>query len=208
MVDGEPTITPFFLYALKSTTLFYTIIIQQTSHLFSLKRRPMTTLLLSLGIWAAEHLSPTVGLEPDLSIAINGTPVPADNLYGVPVEIFEGTVNNLTDKGMEKFNLRLFGDKTTLERYRDRTSKRSIDSFREELRWMYNRIMETNDLKYRWDIAVASPNDRVFPYNNVKGYWSKRETTSLVSLNLPHYPFFNWENFYEMVDYLKSLAAK
>lgn len=162
----------------------------------------------SLGIWAAEYLSSSMGLEPDLSIAINGTPVPADDLYGVPLDIFEGTLNKLSDQGMEKFNLRLFGDKTTLDKYRDRTSRRSVDSFREELRWMYNRIMETNDLKYRWDIAVASPDDRIFPYKNVIGYWSKRESTSLVSLELPHYPFFHWESFMEMINYLKSSAGK
>ena len=161
----------------------------------------------SLGIWAAEYLSPTMNLKPDLSIAVSGTPVPADDHYGVPVEIFEGTLNNISDQGMEKFNLRLFGDKPTLEKFRDRTSKRSVQSFREELRWMYNRIMETNDLKYNWDIAVTSPNDRVFPFKNVIGYWSKRDLTNLVELNLPHYPFYNWESFSSMIDDLREKAG-
>ena len=158
----------------------------------------------SLGIWAAEFFSSTMNLKPDLSIAVCGTPVPADNLYGIPLEIFEGTLNKLTEQGMEKFNLRLFGDKGTLDKFRDRTSQRSVESFREELRWLYNRIMETNDLNYRWDIAIASPEDRVFPFKNVSDYWSKRESTKLLSLDLPHYPFFKWSSFLEMIDDLKS----
>ncbi|MDX2415365.1 MAG: DUF452 family protein [Bacteroidales bacterium] len=158
----------------------------------------------SLGIWAAEFFSSTMNLKPDLSIAVCGTPVPADNLYGIPLEIFEGTINKLTEQGMEKFNLRLFGDKGTLDKFRDRTSQRSVESFREELRWMYNRIMETNDLNYRWDIAIASPKDRIFPFKNVSDYWSKRDTTKLLSLDIPHYPFFKWSSFLEMIDDLKS----
>lgn len=164
----------------------------------------ITLVAWSLGVWAAEYMSSKMNLKPDLSIAINGTPVPADDLYGVPVDIIEGTVNNLSGHGMEKYNLRLFGDKKTLDTYHDRVSKRTIESLREELRWMYNRIMETNDLKYRWDIAVASPEDRVFPYKNVMGYWTKRQNTSVVCLDLPHYPFFHWANFMEMIDDLKS----
>lgn len=157
----------------------------------------------SLGIWAAEYLSGTMDLKPDFSIAVNGTPVPADNLYGIPLDVFEGTVNNLSEQGLEKFNLRIFGDKKTLDLYRDRTSQRTLESLKDELRWMYNRIMETNDLNYTWDIATASPDDRVFPYKNVYDYWSKRDKTRLLTIDMPHYPFFKWNNFGEMIDELK-----
>lgn len=158
----------------------------------------------SLGIWAAEYLSATMNLKPDFSIAVCGTPVPADDLYGIPLGIFEGTVNKLTEQGMEKYYLRLFGDKANLEKYRDRTSQKSIEWFREELRWMYNRIMETNDLSYRWDIAVASTEDRIFPYKNVCDYWSRRKSTKLISLDLSHYAFSKWNSFMEMIEDLKS----
>lgn len=158
----------------------------------------------SLGIWAAEHLAGKMDLKPDLSIAVNGTPYPADDLYGIPLDIFEGTLNKLTDKAWEKFNLRIFGDKKTLDMYRDRTSQRSLESLREELRWMYNRIMETHELNYNWTIAVASPDDRIFPFKNVHEFWSKRSTTKLLTIDMPHYPFFKWDNFRQMVDELKK----
>ncbi len=158
----------------------------------------------SLGVWAAEYMFASMKLKPDLSIAINGTPVPADNRYGIPVDLFEGTLNRLTEAGMEKFNLRLFGNKSTLENNLDKVSKRSVNSFRDELRWMYNRIMEPNDQKYRWDIAFTSIADRIFPYENVTGYWSQRKETKIISMDLPHYPFFHWNSFSEMIDDLTA----
>ena len=39
----------------------------------------------SIGVWAAEYLLPKTGIRPDITIAVNGTPIPADDYYGVPV---------------------------------------------------------------------------------------------------------------------------
>ncbi|HDZ40727.1 MAG TPA: DUF452 family protein [Bacteroidetes bacterium] len=156
----------------------------------------------SLGVWAAEYMSGSMNLNPDLAIAVNGTPIPADDRYGIPPEIFEGTLNNIDEKGMEKFNIRLFGSKSVLEVNMDKLSKRSIESYASELRWLYNRIMENPDRKYRWDIALISSNDRVFPPSNMINYWTGRKNTVLVTADLPHYPFYYWGNFDNMIKYL------
>jgi biotin synthesis protein BioG len=87
----------------------------------------------SLGVWAAEYLSDKTGIKPDLTIAVNGTPVPADNHYGIPLNIFEGTLNNITEENMDKFYLRMFGDKKTYLRNADRIPHRSLKSLNDEL---------------------------------------------------------------------------
>lgn len=161
----------------------------------------------SLGVWAAEYMSESMNLHPDLTIAINGTPLPADDRYGIPLEIFEGTLNNINEKGMEKFNIRLFGSKAVLENNLDKLSKRSIESYGSELRWLYNRIMENPDRKYRWDIALISTNDRVFPTSNMLNYWSGRKGTSFITMDLPHYPFHYWGNFDNMIASLLEKSA-
>lgn len=153
----------------------------------------------SLGVWAAEYMSESMNLNPDLTIAVNGTPIPADNKYGIPLEIFEGTLNRMDKSGIEKFSLRMFGNKTALESNADKLSKRSIDSYCAELRWLYNRIMENPDKKYRWDIAVSSINDRVFPSCNQINYWRKRKDTRHIEIDQPHYPFHYWGSFENMI---------
>ncbi|TFH33916.1 MAG: DUF452 family protein, partial [Bacteroidia bacterium] len=166
--------------------------------------RHITVIGWSMGVWAAEYMAASMNLKPDLSIAINGTPFPADNRYGIPLEVFEGTLNRLDDRVIYKYHLRLFGKKKVLEENIDKISARSLKSFTDELRWLYNRIMETYEKRYSWDISLICSEDRVFPFNNMLNYWNTRKETKLCSLALPHYPFFKWKSFREMVDFLCS----
>jgi biotin synthesis protein BioG len=158
----------------------------------------------SLGVWAAEHLSKKTGIKPDITIAVNGTPVPADNQYGIPLNVFEGTLNNITETNIEKFYLRMFGDKKTYLANIDRVPKRSLKSLHDELRWLYNRMMEPKDSEFKWDYAVTSEIDRVFPSENMHSYWLKEKDTKHMVLPLPHYFFHKWSSFTDFISFVES----
>ena len=156
----------------------------------------------SLGVWAAEYLLPRTGIKPDITIAVNGTPVPADDLYGIPLHVFEGTLNNITEQNMEKFYLRMFGDKRTYKLNIDRIPSRTIKSLHDELRWLYNRIMEQKEPGFRWDYAVTSEKDRVFPSKNLNGYWQKETKTKHIVLPMAHYLFHEWSSFNDFIQFV------
>lgn len=156
----------------------------------------------SLGVWAAEYLSARTGIKPDITIAVNGTPVPADDKYGIPLKTFEGTLNNLSGENMGKFFLRMFGDKTTYLRNADRIPMRSVRSLHDELRWLYNRMMEPFEPGFRWDYAISCENDRVFPSKNLTGYWNRAAPTRHIVLKLPHYLFHEWDSFPEFIRFV------
>ncbi len=158
----------------------------------------------SLGVWAAEYLSKKTGIKPDITIAVNGTPVPADNQYGIPLNVFEGTLNNITEANIEKFYLRMFGDKKTFLANIDRVPKRGIKSLQDELRWLYNRIMEPKDNGFKWNYAVTSEIDRVFPSENMHSYWEKEKDTKHIVLPLPHYFFHKWPSFMDFIAFVES----
>jgi pimeloyl-[acyl-carrier protein] methyl ester esterase len=162
----------------------------------------------SLGVWAAEYLSPKTGIKPDVTIAVNGTPVPADDQFGIPLNIFEGTLNNISEKNMMKFYLRMFGDKKTYRLNIDRIPHRTVKSLHDELRWLYNRIMEQKEPGFRWDYAVTSESDRVFPAKNQKAYWGKEENTKHILLPLNHYLFHNWKSFSEFIEFVEMYKKK
>jgi biotin synthesis protein BioG len=162
----------------------------------------------SLGVWAADYLSLKTGINPDITIAVNGTPVPADDRYGIPLKVFEGTLNNITELNIEKFYLRMFGDKRTFRMNAERIPHRTIKSLHDELRWLYNRIMEQTESGFRWDYAVSSENDRVFPSENVKCYWKKQKLTRHIILPLPHYPFNRWNSFDEFINFVEQFRKK
>jgi pimeloyl-[acyl-carrier protein] methyl ester esterase len=162
----------------------------------------------SLGVWAAEYLSSKTGIKPDITIAVNGTPIPADNQYGIPLNVFEGTLNNITEENMEKFYFRMFGDKKNYLLNIDKVPHRTLKSLHDELRWLYNRIMEQKEPGFRWDYAITSKIDRVFPSENTQSYWSKEKETRHIILPYPHYFFHKWSNYLEFVGFIESYRKK
>jgi pimeloyl-[acyl-carrier protein] methyl ester esterase len=168
----------------------------------------ITMIAWSLGVWAAEYLMPKTGIIPDVTIAINGTPVPADNQYGIPLKIFEGTLNNITEQNIEKFYFRMFGDKKTYLRNIDRIPHRTLKSLHDELRWLYNRIMEQKEPGFRWNYAVSSEVDRVFPSENMESYWRCEQNTKHVIVPLPHYFFHKWSSFTDFISFTETFFDK
>lgn len=162
----------------------------------------------SMGVWATEYLINKVGIRPDFSIAVNGTPYPADDRFGIPLAEFEKTLNGITDRNMLKFYLRMFGDKKTYLANIDRVPARKVKSLSDELRWMYNRIMEQKDPGFKWDVALISKNDRIFPTSNLLAYWQTVPDTAYVVLPQPHYLFHSWQSFSQLTEYCESLKRK
>jgi biotin synthesis protein BioG len=165
--------------------------------------RRVTVIGWSLGVWAAEFYSRKMGIRPDLTIAINGTPVAADDHYGVPLKIFEATLNNITNYSMAKFYLRVFGNKSSFERNRPIIPSRSVKSLHDELRWIYNRMMEPVQTGFVWDYSLIGTEDRVFRASNLISYWNMHPETRQIIVESPHYLFDNWKTLDELIRYVR-----
>ena len=98
----------------------------------------------------------------------------------------------------------MFGDKKSYLSNIDRIPHRTLKSLHDELRWLYNRIMEQKDPGFRWDYAVTSDIDRVFPSKNLEGYWEKEKHTKNIVLKLPHYLFNEWKSFPEFISFVEN----
>lgn len=165
--------------------------------------RRVTVIGWSLGVWAAEFYSRRMGIRPDLTIAINGTPVAADDHYGVPLKIFEATLNNITNYSMAKFYLRVFGNKSSFERNRPIIPSRSVKSLHDELRWIYNRMMEPVQTGFVWDYSLIGTEDRVFRASNLISYWNMHPETRQIIVESPHYLFDNWKTLDELIRFVR-----
>ena len=143
-----------------------------------------------------------------MTIAVNGTPIPADDHYGIPLSVFESTLNNITEENMENFYIRMFGDKKTYKTNIDRVPVRTVKSLHDELRWLYNRIMEQKEPGFRWDYAVISSKDKVFPSKNLLGYWRKEKNTKQIILPLSHYLFHEWNSYSDFISFVENYEIK
>ena len=156
----------------------------------------------SLGVWAAEYYSRKSGITPDLTIAINGTPVAADDRYGIPLRIFEATLNNITDYSMAKFYLRVFGSKSHFEANKPYIPVRTEKSLHDDLRWLYNRMMEPVETGFVWDYSVIGSDDRIFRAPNLISYWSEHPETRQIIVPAPHFMFDHWSSLSDLIRFV------
>jgi pimeloyl-[acyl-carrier protein] methyl ester esterase len=189
--------------------LFYNYSADEALVLPEMKTYDKITLIgWAFGVWAAEYLFPRTGLKPDLTIAVNGTPIPADDQYGIPINLIEGTLNNITDETIGKFHLRMFGDKKTYETNVARVPHRTLKSLHDELRWLYNRIMEQKEPGFKWNYAVTSKIDRVYPSRQLIDYWSRQKETNHIIVPFPHYFFHKWDSFNGFIDFVENYQSR
>ena len=154
----------------------------------------------SLGVWEAQRLWAGKRLFTTAT-AINGTPCPLHDRYGIPVLIFEGTLARIDAEGMRRFNRRMCGDRETLSLYM-RLPARPLEEIRDELRSLYERIRLFSNEPSRpedssfWSRAILSTNDQIFPINNLRRYWRGR--CPIQEIEAAHLPFYHYQTWQEL----------
>lgn len=156
----------------------------------------------SMGVRMAE-LAIGGKYEPATATAINGTPRPIDDCYGIPVDIFRGTLDNLTAEGLNRFNRRMCGSRDILARYGE-TPPRMLEEVRDELQHIYSLCHADPSpddspayAPIHWTRAIVGSDDRIFPAANQLGYWLTR-CPEVQEIKAPHYPFTLWEQWNEL----------
>lgn len=148
----------------------------------------------SLGVWVATYLW-AGKFRFSSATAINGTPFPVDEQYGIPPAIFEGTLANIHEEGMKRFNRRMCGDKETLGKYLGFPA-RPLEEVKEELTSLHQHILSEREMFTKdrifdfWNQAVVSTEDRIFPTANLLNYWEGR--CPVITIKAPHLPFYKF----------------
>ncbi|KGN78549.1 hypothetical protein HQ35_10075 [Porphyromonas cangingivalis] len=143
----------------------------------------------SMGVWAADklaHLFP----EDTYGVAINGTPLPMHNDYGIPDLIFQGTLDGLNDENRARFDRRMCGGKSLLALYQS-FSARSTDDLRDELLSVYEQVkgLDASTPSLAWRKAYVGTKDLIVPPDNQTNYWSRFGTEVRILDDIGHYPF-------------------
>lgn len=150
----------------------------------------------SLGVWVASYLFERNTIPFVSATAINGTPCPIHNETGIPEAIFEGTLQNITEEGMHRFNRRMCGNREILQQY-EQCPARPISEIREELLALYQYIKEIGALSPTfWTEVLLSKADRIFPADNLRNYW--QGYCAVTEIEAPHYPFYLWNQWNEI----------
>jgi biotin synthesis protein BioG len=142
----------------------------------------------SMGVWAATRVMPQLALPIATGIAINGTPYPSDERFGIPPAIFRGTLDGLTGASLHKFLRRMCADGTAFRAFLEVTPRRPLEELREELERIEEnyKLQITNykgadkgiddSIVFHWQQAVIGSADRIIPPANQLQAWQKLGT--------------------------------
>lgn len=136
----------------------------------------------SYGVWAAEQIFG--GWSFVQAVAVNGTPMPVDENYGIAKRLFDLTVRGVEKTGLEKFAQRMCdGADRVVE------IKRSKDECVEELKALGQQFETEYIPGIEWSRAVVGGRDLIFPPDAQKRYWSKAGVEVEYVEQMPHFPF-------------------
>lgn len=153
----------------------------------------------SFGVWITEKTLPVFSSPVvTTAVAINGTPFPIHDLLGIPEAVFKGTLENLSEDGIRKFNRRMCGNKEILQYY-ETIRRRPVEEIKKELYHLdafYTHTAPVEAGSSFWTQAIISTADRIFPVGNLKRYWESRCPVRYIEA--PHYPFYKWKQWEEI----------
>lgn len=159
----------------------------------------------SFGVYIAPILINQWGISSQIisATAINGTCLPVDDTFGIPVSIAQGTLDNLTEASRQKFNMRMFASRTEYSENQQYSSQRNIDDLRKELSFFIAHALSANKkiamnkgvARYQpmgsednpYTIAVIGTQDRIFPPQNQLAYWQS-QNVEIHQLEMGHWP--------------------
>lgn len=164
------------------------------------KYKNISLLAFSYGVYAS-----AIANLPDISIkksvAVNGTLIPVDDKYGVPLRQFELT-EKMDSQSVVKFRERLFGGEKAKEHFdifEKNLPQRSAQSCTDELIGMKKYVPIFPTPSKNFDKVYIAKYDRCVPTRNQFNFWKNLKNSNIIELECGHFPFFNYDSIEELL---------
>lgn len=136
----------------------------------------------------------------DKKIAVNGTPYPVHDEFGIPYKPFLLTLRH-AKTGLEgKFYRNIFLLDEEFEKYSKAPVERAIENRENELKSLYEKIKSTEIIYEKfYDFALISTDDKIIPTKNQINFW--KENADFTTLESGHFPFYNFKSWKDILKY-------
>ena len=131
-------------------------------------------------------------------IAINGTPYPVNDEFGIPLKPFLLTLKH-AKTGLEgKFYQNIFNSEQEFEKYKTSQVRRSVENREKELKALYDLIKKTTvEYEIYYDKALISLSDKIIPTKNQINFWENNAEVKM--LESGHFPYYNFKSWNEIL---------
>ena len=149
----------------------------------------------SMGVFTAYYLKDKLP-EFDKKIAVNGTPYPIDNEYGIPLRTFDLTLKYAGTGLKGKFYENVFSDNKLLQKYLENPVQRSIENRVFELESL-DKLIKNKKINYDgkfYNSAIIGNSDKIIPTKNQINMWGNKAKI----IDCGHFPFYNFKSWDEI----------
>lgn len=152
----------------------------------------------SMGVYVAYLLRNQLP-KFDKKIAINGTPFPVDDEFGIPQKTFILTLRH-AKIGLEgKFYQNIFKTDEEYQKYIQTPVERPIDNRVSELNELYKKIKATaNEYEKYYDKSLISSFDKIIPTKNQTNFWQTFDTP-IQTIESGHFPYYNFDSWKDLL---------
>ena len=164
-----------------------------------LQYKTSTLIAWSMGVYVG-YLLKDVLPNFDKKIAVNGTPYPVHDEWGIPIKTFDLTLKYV-DTGLQgKFQKNLFKNPMDYEKYLENPVERTIDNQKAELISL-NDFIKNKKIEYEkfYDYAIISDTDKIIPTRNQRSCWETLDTPYKI-LDSGHFPFFEFKSWEDIIN--------
>ncbi len=155
----------------------------------------------SMGVYEANSRCGYLSKKNIVGIAINGTLMPIHEKFGIPPEWYEKTMENFGPSVVEKFYLRMCGNREIYREFCAKRPRRSLASLGAELEYFFEKGKNPRENRL-FHYAVIGLKDKIFPGINQIQFWAGTACTQRHLETLTHYPFSSvksWDDFVDLV---------
>lgn len=156
----------------------------------------------SMGTWVSAIVLKDITDKLNVKIAINGTLKPVNDNFGIPTKVYQSTIDFFGPIGRVKFFKRMWNNIEIPEIFKKHKSSRLLEDQKKELIYLRDNSLSLPEPKNIFDTLIISQDDRITPSSNQMNYWNDK--VDIIKLDAPHFPFYLWENWDDILSYGKK----
>jgi len=147
----------------------------------------------SMGVWVGQKLFGDKKHVFQRTIAINGTLCPIDDTYGIPVQVYDGTLANFSESTRLRFYQRMCREKANYSSFLARQPRRSLENQGEELA-VFKKMVDCRPAEESlYEEIIVADKDFIVPTANQFHYWQARQVTVVSGFHFLFNLFTSWE---------------
>ena len=155
----------------------------------------------SMGVWAANiFIKKFSNLKS--SIAINGTPFPIHDRFGIPKKVYDLTLNNMSNSVKSTFYKNMFNNDLKFSAFMDNQPQRDVTELKEELAKLRQMVENTQNENIQYfNKVIIGKEDKIISYKNQIRFWNQYPEILKIIIDEPHYVFSKFNSWNEVITY-------